>query len=902
MSIARFFRRGRWDEERARELESYLAHETDEQIARGLAPEDARRAAQRRLGNAARIREEIYEMNTLGLVDSVWRDVRFGVRLLRRGPAFALVAILSLALGVGANTAIFQLLDAVRLRSLPVESPGQLAEVTIDNHGNGLTGRFEGRHIELTYPLYEQIRDQQQAFSAVAAWGMQTFNLASGGEKQPAEGMWVTGGFFDLLGVPAVLGRVLTPEDDTRGCGSPAAVLGYGFWQRRFGGDGSVLGRTLGLDGHPFEIVGVAPASFFGVEVGHSFDVAVPMCSEALIRGSGSALNEPDFWFIAAVGRLKPGWTPAKAAAQLGAISGGVMRATLPKAYAPDDAKSYLAFTITASSMRTGVSSLRRQYEAPLWLLLGIAGTVLLIACANLANLMLARGSAREREMAIRLAMGASRRRVVRQLLAESAMLAALGAAAGVALAGGLSRALIAFLGTATEPVVLPVALDWRVLAFTSGLAAATCLAFGLAPALRATRTSPGATIKASGRGLSESGERFGLRRALVVGQVALSLVLVVGALLFVRTLRNLLTLDAGFDQSGVLIVKTDLRGTGAAPERYAAVNRELLDRLRAMPGVEAAALSRIVPLSGSGWNDNVLTDAAAGRKPKQLVNFDAVSPGFFRTLGMPLLAGRDFDDHDLPSSPNVAIVSETFVRKVLGPGDAIGRTFRREGPSGGPGQEFRIVGLVGDAKYGDLREAFTPIAFVPVAQQAPAGSGPFGKFLVRSRLPLAALVASATRAAADVDPQIVVDFEALRTEVERSLVRERLMATLSGFFGLLAGLLAIVGLYGVMSYMVSRRRNEIGIRMALGADRGAVVRMVMREAGVLLVGGVGVGLVLAVAAAQTARALLFGLGPGDPSTLALSAAALGIVGALASGLPALRAARLDPTEALRED
>ncbi|MGE5243788.1 MAG: ADOP family duplicated permease [Betaproteobacteria bacterium] len=899
MALSRFFRRGRWDDERAEELRSYLEHEIDDNLARGMDPDAARGAARRKLGNETRVREEIYEMNTMRLVDAAWQDVRFGLRLLRRNPAFAAVAILSLALGIGANTAIFQLLDSVRLRELPVTRPGELAEVTIETHDNGFTGHFEGRHIQLTWPLYQQIREQQRAFTGLAAWGIATFNLSTGGARRPADGMWVSGNLFDVLGVPALLGRTLTDADDQRGCGSPAAVLGYGFWQREYGGDASAIGRTLRLDGHPFQIVGVTPASFFGVEVGHTFDVAVPMCSEALIRGADSLLDRPDGWFIAAVGRLKHGWTAAQASAQLGALSSGIMRTTLPRAYTPDDTKNYLAFTLTASSMRTGVSSLRREYETPLWLLLGISGTVLLIACANLANLMLARGSARRREMAIRLAMGASRRRVIRQLLAESAMLAVFGAAAGALLAGWLSRALVAFLSTASEAFYLPVAVDWRVLAFTAGLAAATCLVFGLMPALRATRTTPGAAMKASGRGLTDARERFGFRRALVVGQVALSLVLVVGALLFVRTFRNLLTLDAGFQQSGVLIVRTDLRGAGAAPERYAATNRELLDRIRAIPGVEAAASARIVPLSGALWNEFVLTDGA-GQKAKQLVNFNAVSPGFFRTLGTPLVAGRDFDAHDLPSSPKVAIVNETFVRKVLGPGDPLGRTFSVEALRGGAGETFLIVGLVKDTKYGDLREAFTPIAFVPASQDE--HPGPFGKLFVRSRLPLVSLTASATRAVADVDPQIVVDFEALRTRVENGLVRERLMATLSGFFGVLAGLLAVVGLYGVMSYMVARRRNEIGIRMALGADRGAVVWMVMREAGTLLAAGLCVGLLLAVAAAQSARALLFGLGPGDPATLALAAGGLAAVAAIAGYLPAARAARLDPTEALRDE
>src|SRR5262245_39558155 len=419
MSVKRFFNRSRWDDERARELEAYLSIETDENIARGMSPADARDAARRKLGNAARVREEIYQMNTVTLVDNAWRDFKYGARLLRLNPAFAIVAILSLALGVGANTAIFQLLDAVRIRTLPVKNPDELVEIRIADSVGGRTGQFSGRRPSLTNPLWEQMRDRQQVFADVFAWNAPTFDLTTGGEARIAQGLLVGGDFFKGLGTPALVGRTFTAADDRRGCAAPPAVVSYGFWQREYAGSPSVIGRSIVLDGQPFGIVGVTPASFFGVEVGRTFDVAVPLCAEPLFQGARTAMDKRDVWFLGAMGRLKPGVTLDEARAQLAAISPTIFEATLPP-YRPDDAKHYLAFKFGAYPAGTGVSTLRRHYESPLWLLLATTGLVLLIACANLANLMLARATAREREIAVRLAIGASRGRIVRQLLAES--------------------------------------------------------------------------------------------------------------------------------------------------------------------------------------------------------------------------------------------------------------------------------------------------------------------------------------------------------------------------------------------------------------------------------------------------------------------------------------------------
>ncbi len=894
MGLKRFLRRNRWDDERARELEAHLAIETDENVVRGMSQAEARDAARRKLGNVTLVREEIYQMNTIGFLDSAWRDLRYGARLLRLNPGFALVAILSLALGVGANTAIFQLLDAVRIRTLPVENADELVDVRIADPVGGRTGQFTGRRPSLTNPLWEQIRDRQQVFTDVFAWSNASFNLTTGGEARNAQGLWVTGDFFNGLGVPALVGRVLTAEDDRRGCTAPAAVLGYGFWQREYGGNISAIGRSITLDGHAYDIVGVAPASFFGVEVGRAFDVAIPLCAEPFTRGTRTALDKPDVWFLAAMGRLKPGVTIEQARAQLASMSAPVFLATLP-AYRAQDAQHYLQFKLGAYPGGTGTSSLRRTYESPLWLLLATTGLVLLIACANLANLMLARATVREREIAVRLAIGASRWRIIRQLLAESLLIAVIGAAGGALLAQWLSRFLVGFLSTDSNQLFVALSLDWRIFAFATALAGVTCLIFGLIPAIRATATSPGAAMKAGSRGSTDSRERFGMRRALVVAQVALSLVLVVGALLFVRSLRNLMTLDAGFSQDGILIVNLDLRRAGIADDRRRELYADITARVAGLPGVASAAQVLIVPVSGEGWNNNIVI---GGRKYKEIVNFNRVSAGYFKTMGTPVLAGRDFDATDTPGPEPAVIVTQLFARQFFANQNPIGQVFQIDETPGRPNPPYRIVGLVKDTKYTDLREELTPIAFLASPQEEKPD--PSLQLVVRSAAPVATIVSEISSAVAQTNRGIVLEFQTMKTQVRESLLRERLMATLSGFFGGLAALLATIGLYGVMSYMVARRRSEIGIRMALGADRGDVVRMVMREAGVLLVGGVVVGLLFAVAAARAAAALLFGLHPGDPATLAMAAGGLGLVAMLASYLPALRASRLDPTEALR--
>ncbi len=830
--------------------------------------------------------------------DTLWQDFRHALRILRLNPGFTFIALLSLALGIGANTAIFQLLDAVRLRMLPVQNPQELAKVRIDSK-HGRSGSCINEHCDLTSAQWEQLKKQQQAFSGLFAWAPDRFNLAQGGEVHYANGIWASGDFFSVLGIKPALGRLLTSADDQRGCGLPGAVISYPFWQRQFGGDPSAIGRKLSINSHPVEILGITPPSFYGLEVGRSFDVAVPICGQAVISGENSPLDVPYVWWLTAMGRLKPGMSIVQATAQLNSFATALFHETLPPTFKGQNGLDYLTFKFKVLPAGNGVSQLRENYSTPLWLLLGIAGLVLLIACANLANLMLARASAREREIAVRLAVGASRLRIIRQLLAESLMIAVLGTGLGFALAQWLSRFLVAFLSTEGRTLFVDFQADWPVLAFTAGTAMLTCILFGVAPALRATRVSPQVAMKAGSRGVTSSRERFGLRRVLVVSQVAMSLVLLFGALLFVRTLRNLITVETGFQQTGILVADLDYSHLNVPSQSRLEYKRQILERIRALPGVESAAETAIVPISDTSINDDVWASGTDHNQRKSSF-LNTISPGYFSTLATPLIAGRDFNGTDTKDSPRVAIINEALAKQLGFGGNALGKVFRRESTSRDPELEFQIVGLVKNTKYQDLREESAPIAYTPVAQESRQDSDI--QLVVRSSAPLADLTQRIKSAAAEVNPAMDITFRDFKTVIGDSLLQERLMATLSGFFGFLAALLATVGLYGVISYMVVRRTNEIGICMALGADRAGILQMILREAGALLLIGVAAGAVLSIIGARAANALLYGLKSYDPVTLIAAIALLATVAVAASSLPAQRASKLDPMIALREE
>jgi putative ABC transport system permease protein len=892
MSWRRFFRRARWDEERQAELRAHLDFEIDEGLARGLSMDEARTAAYRKLGNPTLIREEIYGMNTLGWLETWWQDVRYGARVLRRSPTFTIVAILSLALGVGANTAIFELISAVRLRTLPVPEPGRLVELRIDAHGKGRTGEFNGHWPRMTHPLFVTMREADTGLDHLFAWSSATFDLADGGESRPVNGLWVSGDFFSGIGVRPAAGRLLGPDDDRRGCGAPAVVVSYAFWQRQFGGDPAVAGRVLNVSGTPFTVAGVSEQTFFGLDVGRSFDVAIPICAEPLLRGDANRLERRDAWWLSVMTRLAPGQTIDTVNPKLAAISTAVMQTTLPPNYLQRERENYLQFTLKVNEAGAGVSDLRSTYAQPLWVLLVIAGAVLLIACGNLANLLLARATARAREMAVRLAIGASRRRLIRQMLVESLLLASAGAILGTAIASVLSRALVAFFDRPGEAVFVDLRLDWRVLAFTAALALLTCVICGLAPALRSTGTNPAVVMRASGRGLTDAATRFSLRRLLVVGQLALSLVLVTGALLFAATLKNVVDVDPGFRPSGILEADLDFRRADVPRDQQARFNQAFLERVQGLPGVGVAATASHVMLSGSGWNETLVVE---GKEQRPFPNLSRVSRDFFRVMQMPLVAGRAFDARDTMAAPAVAVVTEAFAQAYFHEPAPLGRQFAFARPAGDYNPTVTIVGVVKDVKYFDVRDPFGPVAFFPDTQDPRPDV--YMTILMR---PNGDVPGAITRAAKDVHPRILVSFTKLDDQIRASMIRERLMATLSGFFALLAGGLAAIGLYGVMSYLVARRRIEIGIRMALGAERGRIIWMFLRESAWLVLAGLAIGATLAVFAARSSATLFFGLSPGQPWPFVAAATLLAIVALAAAFLPARRASRLAPTEALR--
>jgi putative ABC transport system permease protein len=819
-------------------------------------------------------------------------DCMYAWRSLRASPSFALVAILSLALGIGANAAIFSLVDGLMLRTLPVRAPDRLVHLLVSKDNNGWTN-----------PLWEQIRDHQhEVFDGAVAWSMERFNLASSGPTELVDGMYASGGFFDVLGVPAIVGRTFTPRDDERGGGpdGPVAVISYAFWQRRFGGAGDVIGRSIALERVPFTIIGVAPPLFLGPSVGEAFDIAVPIGTEALIGGRDSILDARSSWWLDVLARLKPGQTVDDAERVFRGMQPILRQATLPADWG-SQISFYLKdpFSIVAAS--TGTSDLRMRYERPLETLMVVVGLVLLIACANIANLLLARAVARRRELSIRQALGASRWALARQLLSESLLLSGVGALVGLLVARWGSALLVHQLSSRPNGVVLDLSLDWRVLGFTALVAIATAVLFGTAPALRATRVDPNEALKAHGRGVS--GQGAGLSQALVIAQVAVSLLLIVAAGLFVRTFTTLATRDLGFSPERVLVVNVDAARSTIAPADRGSLYERLRQAVAALPGVTLAAASTVTPVSGWMWGSPVDVPDGPPQAPRERgVYLNLVTPDWFKTYGTAIVAGRDFTSRDTPSSPMVTIVNETFVHRRLGHLNPIGRRLTRPTRPGDPlPTPLEIVGVVADAVYANVREAVPPTMYLAVGQQK-AWASAISVSVRTAALAPGSLTKSVTAAIGGIDPDLSLTFRPLADQVSASLIQERMLAMLSGFFGLLALVLAGLGLYGVTSYVVNRRRAEMGIRLALGAQPGAVLRLVLRRVALLLLGGIGCGAALSLWASRYVSTLLYGLEPRDPSTLITAGVLLLTIGALAGWAPARRAASLDPARVFRED
>jgi predicted permease len=819
-------------------------------------------------------------------------DLRDAFRALKATPIVTVVAVLSLALGIGANTAIFSILNALLLRALPVHQPQRLVQVMLGE-----------TQASWTNPLWEQLRDRDQPiFEGVFAYSAPRFNLASGGEAQFVNGVMASGRFFDVLGVTAMLGRTFTPADDVRGGGpdGPVAVISYGFWQRRFGGAVDAIGKPIALDRVTFTVIGVTPPEFTGTDQGRSYDVAVPLGVEPLIRGAQeSAMDQRTWWWLRVLARLKPGETMEHAAAALRGIQPQMRGATRPQNQRPQDWERYLKEPFNVRPAATGPNGLGRQYRQPLLVIMGVVALVLLIACANIANLLLARANARRHELSVRVALGASRWRIARQLLAESSLMSASGAALGLVLAHWGARLLLRELSTEDALIALDVGLDWRILLFTATVATTTALLFGTVPAIRATRVQPSDAIKEQGRSIvGES--RFGFGSLMVLLQIALSLVLVVGAGLFMRTFSSLANVRLGFNPDPILTVEVNAKRSSVAQADRPLLYERLRQAALGVAGVKSAVLQSLTPLSHNEWNTLIENPPGLSLPEKdRIVWINAVSPDWFATFGTPILAGRDFTAHDGSGAPQVILVNETFAKKYFGGANPVGGRIRNVAHPGENSPEMHIIGLVRDAVYDSLRDAIPPTMFQAVAQTKP---GPGIEIAVRAASGSPALL---TRALAEelrgVDGDVTLSFRPFKDTVRAFTIQERVVAMLAAFFGGLALLLAGLGLYGVMSYAVSRRRTEIGIRMALGATPGRVVRLVLRRVALLVAAGVAAGAGMGMLAARLVATMLFGLQPGDPATFTAAAVVLASIGALAGWLPARRASRIDPARVLRE-
>ena len=870
-----------------RELSAHIAECADELMAGGLTEAEAAREARRRFGNPGRQKERTRDADVFGWLESIVGDVRYAMRSLVSAPVFALVAIFSLGLGIGANTAIFSLINAVMLRSLPVSAPEELVQVTM--------GESDGSWF--TNPIWEELRDRQEAFSGVFSYARTEFNLADGGEARRTNGYWVSGGFFSTLGLRPRMGRLLTTADDVRGCAA-IAVVSASFWDGELGGRPALEGTGILLNGTRFDVVGVVDPSFTGVDVGQAVHIYAPLCTRELVDGPGT-LDARSNWYLRIIGRPRAGIASEQVRARLAALAPAVFGATIPPDFDAQTQNEYASNTLSIEPAEHGLSSVREQYGAALEVLLGVVGVVLLIACANVANLLLARATTRRHELAIRLAIGAGRMRVVRQMVTESLVLALFGAALGVFVARWGSSGLVRLLDGQEGTVWLDLSLDARILAFTSAVAVVCGLLFGLVPAWRATRVAPQSAMQSGGRAIAQGSARFTVGKALVIGQVSLSFALIVAAGLLLGTFRNVVTVDSGFVAEGVLLVRTDLHRTGLVEKGRALAKQAILARLRATPGVRSASASHLTPVSGHAWNGRILVEGYTPQSmPDALVFYNAVSDDFLKTMGTRLVAGRDFQRIDRLGAPRVALINQTMAHKFFGTASPIGRVFTEDGP-GGAGPAHTIIGIVEDTKYSTLREDPLPIAYLPIAQEG--WTGREVNYAIRTDADPAALEAAVSREVGAIHPAITIVFTPFDRQVASSLSRERLLAMLAGFFGALALTLSMIGLYGTMSYAVARRRVEIGVRLALGAAPGSIVQMVVREAGWLIVIGLVLGVGVAVAGTRSLEAFLFGVTPTDPRTIAVCGAFLVLAALAAAALPAWRASRSDPLTALRE-
>jgi predicted permease len=849
-----------------------------------------------RLSGEARIQSQ---QRTGGLgMGSIAQDLRYGVKMLLKAKGFTSVAVLSLALGIGANTALFSLIDAVLLKMLPVKKPSELVLFNWLSGPSGMARSIDGTTSDdpatgmrtstsFSYLSFERLRDHNETLSDVFAFAsLQQLNVNIDGNAEIAGGQLVTGGYHSGLGVRAALGRMITLDDD-RANSSPVAVIAHSYWRRRFALDPKVVGKSISVNNVPFVIIGVTPPEFFGaLQVGQAPSLSVPMAMEPRLRpGIQSNLNEGWTWWLQIMGRLKQGVTAEQARANLEGVFQQSALEGSQAAQAQRQAQNQGARDVPllrVESGAQGLTELRRSYSQPLAILMGIVGLVLLLACANVANLLLARAATRQKEIAVRLAVGACRSRLMRQLLTESILLALLGGALGLLLAYWGKDTLLALRPWGGDEMVLDLKIDLRVLGFTLAVSMLTGVLFGLAPAVQATRVDLTPALKDSVRNLTGSSRSL-LGRGLIVLQVAISLVLLIGAGLFLRTLRNLQNVDAGFSRENLLLFRVDPRLSGyrgKGPEIVSLYER-MIEKIEAVPGVRSATISRHPLLSGSARTDSISVQGHIQQPGEDnLVYVNLVAANFFDTMQVPILLGRGLSTRDDQRAPRVAVINQTMARQYFGDENPVGRRF---GFGAENSNQIEIVGVVRDAKYSSLRKDTPPTAYTPYLQDIPGQVN----FAVRTAGDVQALIPSIREALRHVDTNLpLFDVKTQIQQSDQSMAQERLFATLSSFFGVLALLLACLGLYGVMSYGVARRTNEIGIRIALGATAPRVMQMVMRETMLVVLIGVVIGLSAALASTRLIASMLFGLASTDPVTISFAVVLMITVAALAATCP----------------
>jgi predicted permease len=888
----------------AAEMESHLQMHIEDNLRAGMTAAEARRRALIKLGGVEQTKEIYRDRRGLPLLETFLQDLRYGLRMLRKNPGFAAVAVLTLALGIGANTAIFTVINAVMLRALPVQHPEQL--VTVGNPSRVHSwGTGTPRTDVFSYPLYREVRDNNEVFSSVlASSNLGDLRIAmEGSGSETASGRLVTGNYFQTLGVEALLGRTLTAAEDTIPGSDPVLVISYAYWQRRFSGDSSVIGRKVRLSNYPFTIIGVTPPGFFGEVVGDSSDLWAPMMMQPQLIPGRNFLESANDAALLLIGRLKPGVTVARARANVNAVVKQALIVSLSARLSVDDRRAIqnMQIAVEVSPGSRGLSRLRHEFSAPLLLLMAMVVLVLLVACVNVANLMLARSAARQREIAVRLAMGAGPGRIVRQLLTESVLLACLGGALGMVLAHWGLAVLVNLANTSQSAgSPLSLGLDWRVLGFTGVMCLSSVLAFGLAPALRFLHVKPSVALK-EGAHYAEVSRKSGFGRVLISSQIALGVLVLVTAGLLVRSLRNLQEVDLGYSRDQLLLARVDFLQSGYKGAAVQSGLRELLDRLATLPGVRSVSASSNGLFSGDESSDAILIDGVApANQQDNATADDEVGPNYFSTIGVPIVLGREITQQDFLTAAHVAVVNETFAKFYFGDGNPIGHKISII-DSDHPGQPpYEIVGVARDIHDHSVRDAVRRRMYAPLTSATFDELGAYN-FEVRAIGNPQALLNSVRGAIQKLNSDLVVsDIRTASELVSGTLASQALVAKLAGFFGMLVLVLVCVGLYGTMAYNVVARTREIGIRMALGAPREGLIWMVTREACVELVVGSAAGIFLAIAAARLFKAMLFGLSETDPLSIALAFLALTGVCLAAAIVPVRRALRVDPVVALR--